>query len=269
MIDVALNKKGLLKIRDPPIILEGGGGLAATVSYLLTYCANGPVTGIDLDSASQGIIKFNYHGMKVSLRVTDATTRFSNGDLSIFCNDDYKFLEPTGKTIVDIGASIGDSAIYFLSNGATLVVALEPFPYTYKMAVENIKLNGLEEKIILVNAGYGNDNVVTINNPEQISGTSSQLSNQTGDYNVYTYSLETLINKYNVSRNSAIKMDCEGCEYQILRENNDVLRHFERYQIEYHLGYKSLKEKLESAGFLTEIKINKSDSNVGWLYALR
>ena len=150
MIDVALNKKGLLKIRDPPIILEGGGGLAATVSYLLTYCANGPVTGIDLDSASQGIIKFNYHGMKVSLRVTDATTRFSNGDLSIFCNDDYKFLEPTGKTIVDIGASIGDSAIYFLSNGATLVVALEPFPYTYKMAVENIKLNGLEEKIILL-----------------------------------------------------------------------------------------------------------------------
>lgn len=268
MIRVVLKKKGLLKIRDPKIILEGGAGLAATISFLLTCSNNTNITEVNLDLASQGIVKFNYHGTKVSLRVTDPTTMFANGDVSLFYNEDYKFLEPSGKTIVDIGASIGDSAIYFLFNGASRVVALEPFPYTYKMAVENVKLNGLGEKIILVNAGYGNGNTITINQ-EEISGTSSKLTNQIGNYNVNTYSLENLINRYNIPMNSAIKMDCEGCEYQVIKESNEILRHFERFQIEYHLGYKSLKRKLDDAGFLTEVKIDGSDPNVGWLYALR
>jgi hypothetical protein len=45
-------------------------------------------------------------------------------------------------------------------------------------------------------------------------------------------------------------MDCEGYEYDIiLSATVDILRQFSYIQIEYHYGYKNLKEKLEKCGF--------------------
>ena len=41
----------------------------------------------------------------------------------------------------------------------------------------------------------------------------------------------------------------EGCEYNLLKEDNNTLKKFKRIQIEYHYGYEKLKEKLEEAGF--------------------
>ncbi|WOE50948.1 FkbM family methyltransferase [Sulfuracidifex metallicus] len=51
--------------------------------------------------------------------------------------------------VVDIGANIGDSAIYFALKGASHVYAFEPLPSVYKVALENIKLNSLDDKITL------------------------------------------------------------------------------------------------------------------------
>jgi hypothetical protein len=45
-------------------------------------------------------------------------------------------------------------------------------------------------------------------------------------------------------------MDCEGCEYEsILSAREDTLRKFRYMQIEYHYGYKDLKNKLEKRGY--------------------
>jgi hypothetical protein len=38
----------------------------------------------------------------------------------------------------------GDSAIYFARRGASKVIGLEPFPESFELAVENIRLNNLE-----------------------------------------------------------------------------------------------------------------------------
>lgn len=47
----------------------------------------------------------------------------NNGDIpSIFFAEEYKFLEPTGKMVFDVGANIGDSAICFLVNGGIACV---------------------------------------------------------------------------------------------------------------------------------------------------
>lgn len=49
-------------------------------------------------------------------------------------------------------------------------------------------------------------------------------------------------------------MDCEGCECDaILSIADDILRRFSYIQIEYHYGYKNLKEKLEKSGFTVSI----------------
>jgi hypothetical protein len=52
-------------------------------------------------------------------------------------------------------------------------------------------------------------------------------------------------------------MDCEGCEYSILYEDNNTLRQFKRIQMEYHYGYEKIKNRLEEAGFTVKYKKSK------------
>lgn len=53
----------------------------------------------------------------------------NNGDIVYgFLKDDYGKLPVVGKTVVDIGANIADTPIYFATHGAKKVICLEPFP---------------------------------------------------------------------------------------------------------------------------------------------
>ncbi|MCG2872343.1 MAG: FkbM family methyltransferase, partial [Sulfolobales archaeon] len=52
------------------------------------------------------------------------------------------------KSIVDIGAFVGDTAIHFAIKGAEKVIAIEPHPRAHEELVENIRINGLEGKIV-------------------------------------------------------------------------------------------------------------------------
>ena len=63
--------------------------------------------------------------------------------------------------------------------------------------------------------------------------------------------LEDILNKYNAPNGKTVlKMDCEGAEYEIiLFATVDTLLRFNHLLIEYHYGYKNLKEKLEECGF--------------------
>jgi len=71
----------------------------------------------------------------------------------VFEKEDYKFLNVKNKDILDIGAFVGDSPIYFILKGAKKVYAIEPHPDAYNEILENIKLNNMEDKIIPINMG--------------------------------------------------------------------------------------------------------------------
>jgi hypothetical protein len=87
--------------------------------------------------------------------------------------------------------------------------------------------------------------------------------------------LEDIIKKYFLSTSDIVlKMDCEGCEYDsISTASNEVLRRFEYIQIEYHKGYKSLREKLERCGFEVSVErpLARGDAKLylGFVYAKR
>ena len=70
-----------------------------------------------------------------------------------FLNEDYHDANIRNKIIIDVGAYVGDSAIYFALRGARRVIAVEPHPGAYTEMLDNIKLNNLESVIIPVNAG--------------------------------------------------------------------------------------------------------------------
>ena len=191
-----------------------------------------------------------------------------NGDLiDVFVLEDYKFLNVDNETVIDVGANIGDSAIYFALNGAKNVIALEPYPYSFKLAIRNVRENNLENKIEVLNAGYGKDGEISIDENEK-SGLGSKLKPSEAGEKIKIYSLESLLKKFNLDR-AVLKMDCEGCEYHILNENNSVLAKFPQIQIEFHNGYKKLVKKLKRAGFQVKYVNSRGLVTFGYIYAKR
>ena len=213
-------------------------------------------------------IKFTYNNRSITLED-------SIGDLgAVFDREEYSFLDVENEIVVDIGANIGDSIIYFVLNNAKNIIALEPYPYSYNIALKNIRTNNIQDKIILLNAGYGQDGTTKVNSHFENS-TSSELKPFNNGVDIKILSLKTLLNDYHIHM-AVLKMDCEGCEYNLLKEDNNTLKKFKRIQIEYHYGYEKLKEKLEEAGFTvtysTPIHVFNKDATepnmvIGYIYA--
>jgi len=202
-----------------------------------------------------------------------------NGDLfGVFFKEEYNFLPVKNQVVIDIGANIGDSAIYFALKGARKIIAIEPIQKNYDQAQTNIKLNNFTNKIVLINAGISDKNDSIKINLEN-SGTTCFLEKD--DNNGIEVPLVTLedILKINDNNDCLLKMDCEGYEYRtILSTPNKILQKFSHIQIEYHFGYKNLKKKLEDCGFKVTVEkphigvpllSKKIKSYCGFLYAER
>jgi hypothetical protein len=219
---------------------------------------------IDIDP-SHDLVYFNnlsFHGGK------------TNGDIvSIFKKNEYSFLPVKEKEVIDIGANIGDSSIYFAKRGAKKVIAVEPDTISYDYAIKNVAINGYSRNIKLILAACGSKDIFVSESGQLI------------------LTLKSLIKKY-CSSPKILKIDCEGCEYDlILNASYDELSKFTHIQIEYHFGYQNLKTKLEEFGFevtctkpsffvprnknrMTRSVINGKVSRpntmyIGWLYATR
>jgi FkbM family methyltransferase len=173
----------------------------------------------------------------------------ADGYIAVFLKNEYQYLPVKGRTVIDIGTNIGDSAIYFALRGADKVIALEPLPSIYKTAKENIELNNLSNKINVLLAGCaGNTEYIDPAYESDIS----RYSDQFNPGKVPLLTLENILKDNKIMHNTGaiLKMDCEGYEYDIiLPAPCKILRHFTHIQIEYHSGYKNLKQKLEECNF--------------------
>jgi len=180
---------------------------------------------------------------------------------SIFFDDEYGTLPIRDKEVIDIGANIGDTAIYFALHGAKKVIALEPFPKNYESAKKNIHLNGLSSKIDLIMAGCGNKKGYTKVSSRESGIYSSLATDVNNDVEVPLMTLEDILKRSNTDAH-LLKIDCEGCEYDtILSSTSETLKKFSHIFIEYHFGYKNLKSKLEKCGFKVSITSPLSSRN--------
>ena len=173
-----------------------------------------------------------------------------NGDVrAVFFDEQYKSLPVRDKEVIDIGANIGDTSIYFALRGAKKVIAVEPAPKTFQAAKKNVEQNGLSNKIVLVMAGCS-DKEGSISVGAEKSGLTYSLENdEQKEVEVPLTTLNEIL-KGVETRPCILKMDCEGCEYEtILSASKETLSNFSHLQIEYHFGYKNLKSKLENCGF--------------------
>jgi FkbM family methyltransferase len=156
--------------------------------------------------------------------------------LDVFEYGEYSGVGVGGRVVVDVGAFVGDSSIYFTLRGAKKVIAIEPHPGAFEEMLENIKLNNLEDKIIPINAGLAS-------RPGKMClqevSTSSTWSTYYGlgdcERSVPAITLGEIISKY-VSEGGdlVLKMDCEGCEYDVIMNDYENVSKFKEIIFEYH-----------------------------------
>jgi len=169
----------------------------------------------------------------------------------IFGQDPYGIFLKKGdvreKQVVDIGGYIGDTAIYFALKGARHVYTFEPYPYLYQLAKKNISVNNLNKKCSVVNAGISGTSSYVILQPSL--NESGPIKESKEGIKVPIITLENIVKKYKI-KNAILKIDCEGCEYKIIKESSkSTLEMFSVIVIEYHDGFSDLEKKLKRAGF--------------------
>jgi FkbM family methyltransferase len=170
-----------------------------------------------------------------------------------------------GWLIVDVGAYIGDTPLYYAKRGA-FVVAVEPLPSNYEVMLWNLELNpDLKHRVIPVNAAIsGRDGFVEFSYSKPMDGGASIYGGGRFKVRVRSMRLSTLIREITSMgldlgkfRVRVLKMDCKGCEYDVINEV-DVLRLFDIVKIEYSgylrgKTYHELKSVLEKLGFICRV----------------
>jgi len=172
--------------------------------------------------------------------------------------------------IIDIGAQIGVFSILAAKQAKNVqVYSYEPFEKSYALLIKNIALNRLQKNIHAYKIGIGKKKEMRklYINPANVGG--HTFYEKTKKYiKIKTLPLKDIFKKNNLAHCDALKLDCEGAEYDIiLNTPRKYLQKIKNISIEYHEYYGDvyeLKKVLEKNGF----KISFNDK-FSVLYAKR
>lgn len=227
------------------------------------------ISGIDKD----GKIRINAKGHEFKVGSFDEYENVKE----VFKNDIYQYrINNQKKDIVfDVGGSIGDSALYFLTlSNVEKVYMYEPFPDTYTRARENLldfcdterlemNLYGIsdvsEQRQIVYNANMscGQSTIIDIRQKAKNIYIGMGLIRESDEQSQIievrraTEVFEPLVKKH-AGNNLILKMDCEGEEYNIFKDLSEsgILSQFHFIMLEWHYqGKERLLNDLYEAGF--------------------
>ncbi len=138
----------------------------------------------------------------------------------VFINEEYGFsLQCPPKIIVDVGANIGLSAIYFARRfPEATIIALEPDPANFKMLEKNAERY---PKIIPIHAALWNsDGSIEVYDSGRGSWGMRVKEHAPGPdtVRVPSITLNTLLDKHGISTVDLLKVDIEGAECEVLQD---------------------------------------------------
>jgi len=150
----------------------------------------------------------------------------------------YGYLDVKGKTVADIGAYLGETAVLFAKMGARYVHAYEPVFYRY--AELNLRLNGVYNAAVYPYGVSPEEDAYGV----ALDGAGTGL--MAGGVEIKAKPVGEVLAE-------VVKMDCEGCEWSLMAAPCAVVRRAEEYAIEIHGPEPPLVRKLEKCGFSAKL----------------
>jgi len=190
----------------------------------------------------------------------------------IFIHQPYHWLASRLKpntTLIDIGANIGDTAIFFsMFPTAKRVIAYEPIPRVYAEAKENIRLSPYKSKIELKNLALSDTKKKIPVGSGYLGTPQTNIDEIKPRKAGQSISCITLNEALKGLSRIAIKCDCESSEHRIFTSKADLSDVY-AIQIEYHFGFQEIPAVLQSKGFKVKIKRqqDKQMGSIGYIYA--
>lgn len=177
----------------------------------------------------------------------------------VFADQNYP-LATTEPFVLDFGANIGASALFFAARHDAIVQAYELVPSTAELCQSNVDLNpAYSSTIKVIAAGVGSTSSImdVVTDPELRSSNSVQKPvNGQGVERAEIRSVREVATKLNTGgRLLVIKIDIEGGEYDLLPAMRDcgLLQQAQEIYLEWHRveGHnpQKLRDVLEVAGF--------------------
>ena len=188
------------------------------------------------------IKEFEYLGNTVKFHINElATESFLNLLYHEFeVEDSYGIKKVNfndGDILIDCGANMGFFSIPLAKKYPNIrIYAFEADPSNYKILLENIKLNNMEnhKNLIVYNKAVTNTGLPIFVSPSDNIGENAISENKNG--NVQSVRLDDFMKQENIEKIKFLKMDIEGAEYDILM-NFAHLKNVEYFGGEFHYGY--------------------------------
>ena len=153
------------------------------------------------------------------------------------------------------------------------VIALEPDEENYKLALMNVKENGLEDRVALLNKAVATQegviNLYRYSYPSDLGSTDpSNMPSPIDKLVVRQVEAITLNQVIEMAgeRIGPLKLDCEGCEYSVLNSFSDFDL-IDSIILEYHNGVQNLPDLLKNHEFV--VTIEKGTEKIGILKAFK
>lgn len=145
----------------------------------------------------------------------------------------------TAPFIIDIGAHIGVSVLYFKSiYPESRIVAFEPNPDSFSILEENIKINNITGITLVNKAVWNYSGIKDFYVPTDgywSSNSSFSSGSWTSKEETKKISVETTtLSSYMFEDIDMMKIDTEGSEIQILKANRDLFKRIDNICVEYH-----------------------------------
>lgn len=185
------------------------------------------LAGLKIVELNEDSVRFQFNGREICLKGWKLS--YPGDSFS-----DYWRIDVRGKRVLDIGAGIGDSPIYFSIAGAKEVVAVEVDSKKVELMRENLKANSINN-VIVVDKGVG------IKDDENYISWPKLISNY-GPFDV-------------------AKIDCDGCEKIIV----PYIKEIPSLLIEWDYNYKDIVSNLTKNGY--KVKVEHTLKNLGFIYA--
>lgn len=176
------------------------------------------------ERAQNVVLNMDFEGADLSLRIDDSDIRVFK---QIFVDNEYDSLNlpEAAETIVDLGANIGLSALFFLKKYPDArIVAVEPDAVNFEIMKKN--LDRFSKSIEFLQAAiWPTDGEVSLVE-EDVNHSSlgawgyrTEAQSENASVSVKSVSIPTIKQQYNMDFIDILKVDIEGAEYELFEKD--------------------------------------------------